>query len=155
MRQVNVSQFATLARSLRSQVADVLKARAFAVSEQQRVDAYVRPIFDGFTFTISGDVDPRHAGQRITKPRDLYLSSDGELCQQFYDACDAAHRAHGFTGPHGYCPALVAETDAMRAERALLEKAGAFFGVDFASNLFGDDRVRCLSLLIGASKVGR
>ena len=49
------------------------------------------------------------------------------MVAEFDAECEAAHRAHGFHGPAGYCPALIAENDACKAEAAVLESLGTAF----------------------------
>jgi hypothetical protein len=67
---------------------------AFAEVEQQRVDAYVRPIFDSFRF-----VDEH--GKTIEHPKDVYLSQDDAACKAFFAKCDEAHRVRDFKGAGG------------------------------------------------------
>jgi len=120
------------------------KARAFAELERERVDAYVLPIFNSFSFV---DED----GEKIEKTKYLFLSTDEAMCKTYFAACDAAHRAHGFTGPDGYCPALVAETLQSTAERALLEAGCEFFGIELFQLYSRDDkRKKMLDLLLKA-----
>ncbi len=77
---------------------------------------------------------------------------DEERCTKFYAECDAAHRLHGFTGPDGCCPALIAENDRSNAECALLEVAGKWFGYD-PMLLWGGKRKEMLDLLLGANAI--
>ncbi len=120
----------------------VCRAMAFAEVEQQRVDAYVRPIFDSFNF-----VDEHE--KKIEHPKDVYLSQDEAACKAFFARCDEAHRAHGFKGPEGHCPALEAETVLRIAEDALL-RAGADFLEIEELHIYGEDRKKMLDLLLGA-----
>jgi hypothetical protein len=117
---------------------------AFAQLERERVDAYVGPIFESFGF-----VDEN--GKKIEHQRDLFLSKDEALCKAFYARCDEAHRAHGFTGPAGHCPALSAENLLLTAEQALLEAASEFLGIeDLHIYIDGEDRKKMLDLLLRA-----
>lgn len=70
-------------------------------------------------------------------------------CAAFYEACDVEHRKHGFTGPKGHCPALVAENLQRIAEAHLLEAGGKLMGFDGRS-IYGDNRKKFLDLLLGA-----
>lgn len=140
---VTLEHFKQIARQARPLAVAVLEAQAFARAERARVDAYIAPVFAAFTF-----VDDE--GDRIESPRDLYLCEDAELCATYYAACDEAHRAHGFTGPAGYCPALVAEHRAIQAEHALLEATAPAFGLEPCAIVL-EHRRRWLELMIGAA----
>jgi hypothetical protein len=120
----------------------VCQAMAFAQAERERVDAYVLPIFQTFRF-----VDEN--GTRINSPDQLYLCNDDPMCMTFYDQCDAAHRAHGWTGPEGHCPALTAENLLLLAEAALLAAGCEFFDV-VPARLHGAKRKEMLDLLLKA-----
>ena len=126
----------------------LMLAQAFAAVERERVAKYVRPIFESFPF-VYGPIAARCGleGQRITTEKDLYLCEDTELLTAYYTACDAAHRAHGFRGPEGHCPALTAEYLVMEAERALIDAAAPLFGI---TDVYGDNRKKYLDLLLGA-----
>jgi hypothetical protein len=115
-------------------------AKAIAQIERARVDAYVMPIFESFQFLDE-------SGTPIRSPHDLYLCDDDATCLSFYNACDAAHRAHGWTGPEGVCPALAAENLLLSAEQALLEAACEFFDIK-VWKLHGDKRQEMLTLLL-------
>lgn len=129
----------------------VLMAQAYAELERERVDAYIAPILAKYAFKADG-FDGRYLGeypQGITNVRDLYLCGDEPGLKAFYADCDEAHRAHGFTGPQGHCPALRAENLLIEAQNALIEVAKPLFGIE-SHNLFGDNRKKYLNLLIGA-----
>lgn len=128
----------------------VLMAKAFAKLERERVNAYILPIFQRYAFTYGHVIAPDMAGQTIEKPEHLYLAEDEPRVKQYFEECDRAHRAHGFTGPHGHCPALIAENLLIKTENALIDVAGSLFEVDF-HGLFGDDRKKLLDLVIGAA----
>ena len=100
----------------------VLAATVLAEVEAERVAKYAEPIFATFTFL---DCD---TGEKITKIDQLYNCEDDELCAKFYAELDAAHRAHGFEGDDGFCPALIAEGLKRTAERELILSLGAFCG---------------------------
>lgn len=139
-----LAQFKQFAREIAPAARAVLMAQAFAELERKRVNAYTRPLFAEYTFA------DKRTGERITDPKWLYLSEDDDLCADYFKQCDALHREHGFTGPEGHCPALIAENLLMAAQRELLNLASPLFGVDFA-NTFGDTRKKALDLLIGAA----
>lgn len=128
----------------------VLLARAFAELERERVDAYILPIFKSYKFTVAEKNGRRHPGEEITEPRMLYLSDDEVMCAAYYEECDRAHRAHGFKGPHGHCPALTAEHLVIQTEHALIGLAQDLFGVEAHQLWRPEDRKKYLDLLIGA-----
>lgn len=115
-----------------------LAAEAAAKSTRAKVDAYIQPVFERFSFTSKWD------GKPITKPNDLYLTD--EDCTAYYAACDIAHREQGYNLPEGHCPALVAEHEQLKAEWALLEAAGKLLGID-GLGLWGDNRKQLLDIL--------
>jgi hypothetical protein len=119
-------------------------AKAFADSERERVSAYVKPLFAAFSFTD----DLTGSGEKLTDPNRAYLSEDDEKAARFYAACDKAHREHGFTGPEGFCPALVAENLQMKAEDALLKSLCEFAGMSWPYNL--KLRAKALGLALSA-----
>lgn len=125
----------------------VCLAKAFAQVERERVDAYIRPIFDSYKFEYGPEITRRELTGRIPSPKELYLVDDGPELAAYYADCDDAHRAHGFTGPKGHCPALVAEHLLCIAEGHLIDAAMPLFGIE---HVYGDDRKRYLDLLIGA-----
>jgi hypothetical protein len=126
----------------------LLVATAFAQLERERVDGYVEPIFAAYGFR-----DGR-TGEPLKHSRELYRVDDlqDDRVNEFYAACDAAHRERGFTGPEGHCPALVAENAVIQAERALLEAAGRWLGFD-AGLVYGENRKKMLDLLLGANAI--
>jgi hypothetical protein len=145
-----LAEFKRLSLDLVPLVRAVLMAQAFAELERERVDAYVRPIFDRYGFTVAEKWRERGRPERIEKPADLYLCDDEPGLKAFYADCDDAHRAHGFKGPAGHCPALTAEHLLTIAERALLDLAAPMFGID-PDYLVGDHREKFLKLIQGAA----
>lgn len=127
----------------------VLLAQAYAELKRQQVDAYIQPIFDRYRFEVRPEW--RHEGRpvAIATPHDLYLSDDEPGAAAFYKDCDDEHRRHGFDGPPGHCPALVAEHLLMRAEQLLIELTAPFFGIE-EGRLYGEHRRKFLDLIIGA-----
>jgi hypothetical protein len=123
----------------------VCAAKALAQLERERVNAYVLPIFKTYRFLDE-------SGAPIDSPDALFLCKDDAMCKAFYDACDVAHRAHGWRGREGHCPALTAEHLLITAENALLEAGCEFLGPEqMPSALYGGDkRKEMLDLLLGA-----
>lgn len=159
MRTPTIAQFKRFAADITPAVKSVLMAQAYAELTRERVDAYIRPIFDRYRFRYSSRWDELGAkcGGIIQDPKDLYLTDlDDPLVAAFYADCDDAHKAHGYDIPKGHCPALRAEHLLAVAERCLLELATDLFGVNLADHCFGETRRKALDLLIGASvKTGR
>lgn len=150
VKRPTLARFTQWARDNAPLAHDVLVARTIAAMERKRVDDYIAPVFAKFYFTDS------RTGEVITKPDDLYRALDDQEaeCQEFYAACDAEHRRHGFTGPTGHCPALTAEHDVIIAERALLDALSALMGADF-SYVYGENREKALDLALGACLSGK
>jgi hypothetical protein len=148
-----LDQFKRWARDSAPVARAVCLAQAYAELERERVDAYIRPIFDRYKFEYAArwsenpDGTPYH--KRIPDPAHLYLCDDEPGLKAFYADCDDAHRAHGFTGPEGHCPALRAEHLLLVAQSALIDLAKPLFGFD-STHLYGEDRRKCLDLLLGA-----
>lgn len=105
--------------TLRPLVLSMTAARAWAAVERKRVNAYILPLFATFTFL---DED----GALITDPEHLHNCDDDALVASYYAACDTAHREHGFTGETGCCPALIAESDQIKAENTVLQALEGF-----------------------------
>lgn len=142
-----LDEFKQFSRDIAPAARAVLLARIHVDHERERVNAYIRPIFDRYRFEYGAIAKGLHTGP-IEDPKYLYLADDGPKMDAYFEECDAAHRAHGFTGPHGHCPALVAETLLMETERAFIELAEPLFGI---RDVYGDDRAKYLELLIGAA----
>ncbi len=144
---VTLEQFKKFSLDVAPAARAVLMARVFAEMERERVDAYIRPIFDSYGFTY-GAITRGELSGLIPDPKHLYLADDGPIVADYYAECDAAHRAHGFTGPQGHCPALIAENLVITTERLLIELAEPLFGI---KDVYGENRVKYLELLIGAA----
>lgn len=111
-------------------VSEAIAARAIAEVERERVDAYIIPFFLTWHFRADKDRRGLAVGDLLTNPDQLYLSDDDERAAEYYAACDKLHREHGFTGPDGHCPALIAENTRMEAERAVIESLSALLGTE-------------------------
>lgn len=123
----------------RGLLADFEAAQSAAKSERQRVNAYTQPLFDRYAFRDA-------EGNLITSQAQLYLCRDAAYCHAFYVDCDTAHRANGFTGEAGFCPALRAENTASSAKFALLFAAAEAMGLD-TNCIYGSEADTLLSLL--------
>lgn len=156
MKQPTLTEFKHWSRENYRLAHAVCLAQAFAECERKRVDTYIQPIFEKYGFRADLTLDRKEEwhNKPLTTPRDLYLSEDPRI-PAYYEECDAAHRAHGFTGPTGHCPALVAESLLTDAENALLDSGAELIGID-RGLLYGVNREKMLNLLLGAAlKQGR
>jgi hypothetical protein len=147
-RRPTLGEFKQWARDVEPAARAVCLARAHAQLTRERVDAYVRPIFDSYKFEY-GAIAHGKTGL-IPDPSHLYLCDDSPMLAAFYDDCDKAHRAHGFTGPVGHCPALHAGMLQSATENALIDLATPLFHIDHTA-LYGEDRAKYLDLLLGAA----
>jgi hypothetical protein len=132
---IDLSQFKEWATENRKLALTVCQAEAVATVIRKKVDDYINPIFESFKFTYCGDLAERldrRAGEKLLgtalKREDLHLCDDQRL-QEYFDACDAAHRAHGYDLPKGHCPALQAENLLIQAQGALIESAKPIAGI--------------------------
>lgn len=123
----------------RQAVLNMVAARIHAAKERVQVDAYIEPLFQARHF-----VDAESC-RVLTESKDLYLSQDDEGVAQFFAECDAAHRMHGFTGPEGHCPALIAENAAVQAENLVLRSIEPLLGVEV---LDLDHRAKLLGIIV-------
>lgn len=130
------------ARSNHALVQAMLDARKHAQAERARVDAYIEPLFATFGF-----VD--ECGAAIATSHSLYHCQDEGAVSKFYAVCDAAHREHGFTGEPGYCPALVADHDAVKAETAVVRSMEQLLGVEVLNM---DHRAKLLGIVVDMIK---
>lgn len=147
-----LAEFKRFSQDIAPAARAVLMARVFAEMERERVSAYTLPIFLSYQFTYGTKYpDLPHAGQPMTDPKDLYLVDDlhDPLVLAFYADCDTAHRAHGFTGKPGHCPALEAESLVRIAEGLLIDLSEPLFGIT-KEHIHGANRDKLLDLLIGS-----
>lgn len=130
-----------------------LIAKAFAEAERERVDGYIKPLFELYNFYVDSKWSDRVGppGERITDIDRLYLTDlEGKEYLEFMEECDKEHRKHGFTGPKGHCPALIAESLAIDAENLLLDEGLRQLDLGFdRTALYGEKREKMLSLLVG------
>ena len=150
MKAPSIEEFKTWAKENQSLALAVCKAQAFAECERERVDSYIRPIFNGFGFTYCGPMAEKMGLKGpLPHPNDLYLCEDEALLTDYWKACDAAHREHGFRGEAGYCPALIAESNHIKIQNGLLRAGCDLFGLEDIPSL-PDQRAKMLDLLLGA-----
>jgi hypothetical protein len=146
-KQPNIAEFKRWAKSHTALAEAVCLAQAFAELQRERIDAYITPIFQRYGFQYSGELCRNLSGP-LPNQGDLYLCEDPRIAD-YFEECDQAHRAHGFTGPHGHCPALVAEHLLIKAQNALIDAAMPLFGVEHHM-MSTDQRRKYLDLLLGA-----
>lgn len=150
MNLPTVQKFEQWAREHYRMAETVCMAQAFAQCEKERVAAYIKPLFDLYNFRVKPEWVDRLGREIITDPDDLYLSDlESPEYLDFSKQCDVEHRKHGFNGPQGHCPALIAEDLQRQAEYALLLVGGELFGVNF-TEVYGERRKKALDLLLGA-----
>lgn len=142
MKTPTINQFKAWAKEYHDLAIAVCQAKAFAQVERDRVDAYIKPLLADFSLK---DDD----GNYITEPNAVYLCNNEEQVKEYFEACDREHRKHGFTGPHGHCPALIAENLQMDAEQALIQAGAILFGMA-ELHVYGEDRKNILNILLGA-----
>jgi len=125
-----------------------LLARVFAEVTKERVDAYIDPIFARYKFPVHKEWQAR-AGEFVTKRSSLYLADlDSPLVAQYDAECEAAHRAHGWTGKDGSCPECCADFERVKAENRLIDIACRTLAPGKGSaDVHGDVRKNMLRLL--------
>ena len=120
----------------------LVAAQVKAQTVRTHVDSYVTPIFVDAKFTHED------TGEVLTNPKDDYLAGDEQVkWDKFYADVDAAHKANGYAVESGYCPALIAESEAIELENEFLTSFGKFAGVDFKS-AYGELREQALKLAL-------
>lgn len=136
-------------KAFQKAASELLVATARARATREKVDAYVRPIFDSMKFPVAAEF-AETPGQLVENPRDLYLCEEGQALDAFDRACYEAHRSHGYAvAKVGDNPALIAEHDQLKAEWHLLELAGPALGFDGKSiNGHMEERKAMLKLLL-------
>lgn len=145
----------------------VLETQAAAEVIKAAEAVYLQPIFDSFNFIYEGNaverLDTRRgeklAGKPIPSPDDfnfclLHGADESEeikaKLRAYYEACDAAHRAHGYTDlEEGQSPSGRTELLHLQAEWALMDSAGPLFGLTDHPHM-PDQRKQYLELLIGS-----
>jgi hypothetical protein len=109
---------------------------------REEVDAYLKPIWDGFGFK------DKRTGEVIAHHNHAYRAEDDSRMVEFYAACDRAHAEHGHQLQPGYCPALCANRDLVTAEHVILKACAGPLGFDYDSLVCHMDiRERMLELI--------
>jgi hypothetical protein len=112
--------------ALRPFVDAVLVATVYAKAERERVDTIARGLLAERVYMVKAEFQDRRGAERITEPRYDYLMEDAEMAE-YCAKLQAIHLANGYAdAANGKCPALVAENEQRKAERALLDAAGEF-----------------------------
>lgn len=106
---------ADVAAALMPAVDALLLATVFAQVERERVDVIQRRLLGSGRY--GGNGEPKDAWHQLTE----------EAAARYYDDCDKAQAEAGYKLDPGYCPALIAEHDKIKAEWALIEAAAEFF----------------------------
>ncbi len=150
-KKPNIHEFKALCKANRNLAMTVCEAQAYAAVMRSKVDAYIAPIFEKYTFMVDEKfVRVGEQQERITDIKLLYMTNlDAPLYLQFMQECQDAYKAHGFKGPDGHCPALAAEWIAIQAENALLEFFKEFFGLENVG-IYCENRQKMLKLVLGA-----
>jgi hypothetical protein len=126
-------------------------AKTVAQATKERVDKYVRVVFDMFEFHVSPRMMERGIRREdnpITEPNDLFLSEEKDKLREYYALCDVAHRTAGYNLPEGHCPALIARCRETDAENALLQYTDSKLGTPFA-DCYLEKRDNALDLILG------
>ena len=158
---INSQQFKEWALDNRDLALAVCQAQAAALVVRDKVDSYIKPIFESFQFTYCGPLAERldrRAGPKFLgtplKYEDLHLCDDPRL-PDFFDACYAAHLAHGYDDlPKGHCPALQVESLLIAAQGALIQAAEPIAGIKRYMLVARGIEKEYLDLLIGACVAG-
>lgn len=147
--QATVETVKLAAVALRTPVNAVLLAQAHAELMRQKCDGIQRKLLaDGEYFT-DAQWEPRIPRKRITEPRESFLMEDAGSAV-YLEALDAAYRAAGYTDlGRGQCPALIAESLLLVAQRTLFEYAERLFPEIQEQHLYGENRRKYLDLLVG------
>lgn len=150
--KLTVESLKAFARSddTKSCVRAYLLAQVFAQAERERVDAYIKPLFELYNFYVSKECRSLDKDERITDINLLFLTDlKSPQYLEFMEECDKEHRKHGFTGPKGHCPALIAESLKIDAENLLLDHAVSALplGID-RDRLYGNARKKMLDLVV-------
>ncbi len=137
---------------------------ALAIDKAQVVKSLSKPVHEVLARTAIYEVlrekcdkiqqallDSGRYGQ-IRDLNDTFLMAPEDQAK-YYPALDAAYKAAGYDMKPGYCPALVAETEKVRAERTLVDAGKPFFGFDADQIMCSRDGMKnykeAIRLLIG------
>lgn len=121
--------------AVKSAVAAVLLARAYAETKRAQVDEIARAVLAECPLKVRDKYRERGRPEYITDPKLTYLAIDSHF-EDYLAECNKRERAAGVkpeSMPDSHCPALVAEHVLADAEQVLLDCAGEMLGVpDFA-----------------------
>jgi hypothetical protein len=98
----------------------IFETMAAAKVMREKVNSYAVPLFQSLNFFESTKWGGT-AGIPILDPERAYESDDEALYNEYIDLLHEQHLKHGFKVAHGYCPALIAESNQTRAEILLLQ----------------------------------
>jgi hypothetical protein len=154
MRRPTLQEFKRWAKDNHDLAYAVCVAKANAEVTRARVNAYIKPIFESYTFVVDPKWSERFGQERITDIKDLYLADlESPEIKAFYADCAAEHKAQGYMDLEaGHCPALIAEHLQIQAEHVLLESGCVLLGLEHPPFDL-DLRRRMLDLLLGACLV--
>lgn len=128
----------------------VRAAQSWAAKTRLYVDAYADPIVASFGLSIDHETRGSDGSKFVTRYADLWRTEAD--CTAVYAALDVAHDAHAYQVEPGVCPALVAESQARRAEGDFLAHVARCFEVfDRPAALAGRLRGELLDLTLCGS----
>lgn len=106
---------------------NVYVARAHAETIREHVDGYLNAELQAGGWEFFESRSDRCSGELITHHDRLWLSDDDAQNARWDARTHVLHAENGYLISDDKCPALVAESDLMDAERALLEHGCAAF----------------------------
>jgi len=145
---------ADVTQAVKTAVSAVLVATAAAQAKREQVDEIKREILTTATYYADPKlIDRGRAPERIMDPKRDWMLRDDEHAD-YLATLNQWERQRGVKPddmPDGHCPALVLETLQTRAEQCLIQCGLDMIGQsrDLQHVMFGDDRKRFISLLIG------
>lgn len=132
---------------------EITALQAFAQVVRAEVNARTKPIFARYSFKVHPEFHRCGAGEAITDQSKLYLAGNAPEVAAYDAEVEAAHRAAGWKGAPGTCPALVAEAELIKAENAFIKAASNAAEFDF-TRAYGKTRDEFLRLTLGACIAG-
>jgi hypothetical protein len=133
----------------KSLASDVLLSMAHLKVTADRVNEYAIPLFKSMGF-VEGKESRHEAGNPITDPKYAYLAFEDGKCPLFDEyekLLHAKHLEHGYKVELGFCPALIAENQQMKAENWLLDFMEKSIGMP--TWVLIEDRAKMLDLYLG------
>lgn len=138
----------TLAKSLHPVAIEYCSKRSFADDMRKNVDAIARRLLSGECPLYK---DLNKGGERITEPKDYWLSTDEKACAAYYAAQNRELRAAGLKPAamdDELCPALVANTEAMQVRWKIIDAMAPVIGID-RKQLYGENEDMFFKLVMG------